>query len=58
MRVVDLKTTCVVTLIQGYGCLLENEFTELTYKRISILDGVLFICQLMFSGSCVSDPLT
>ena len=34
MRMVDLTTTCVVTLIQGYGCSLKNEFNELTYKRI------------------------
>ena len=45
MRVIDLITTCVVILIQEYGCSLEDEFTKLTYERIS--DGVLFIYQLM-----------
>ena len=31
-----------VALIKGCGWLLENEFTELTYERIS--DGTLFAC--------------
>ena len=31
--VVDLIITCVVILIQGYRCLLENEFTELIYRK-------------------------
>ena len=45
MKMVDLIITCVVTLIQRYGYSLENEFSELTYERIS--NEVLFIYQLM-----------
>ena len=40
MRMVDLTITYGVILIQEYGCSLENEFTELTYERIS--DGALY----------------
>ena len=41
MRVVDLITICVGTLIQGYGYSLENEFTELTCERIS--DSLIYM---------------
>ena len=32
-RIVDLTITCMVILIQGYRCSLENEFIELTRQK-------------------------